>query len=575
MSTRSDLTSLSIPIISIVAPSPQLHSPSPKAFEVPPISKCYQKFIEIYFGLEIKEAPALPMIPMDLHSDQAAASSDTLSYADFVEAIPTDLSWKMLVPIRALLTDFVKHLLPFIHESCPKTYELLTDKKNASSLDALQKLFSALREFDKNNNPKQLISYVTICRNVLFSIKKPKDPDLVTALINNLENIIQMLYPENSHLIRKSVPELFGELALNFPGFRFQVAVNSYVYLAEALNDVFSLFQQNYEECTRKINEANYHSILPELSEAATLVKKEFFEGTPDFPRAYKIDIYRIYRELKKELKEHNQGLLYNLVKILASEYSLQNQRIICKGSKNTNARYVREHSETYRNFLPLVKEHQEYLLERCSSLAETCGILNNFHLYIKFGNLEQLRKRLSESSHSHCNFRIIFIDEILKFSKQYKTDPALLKQAISFFKSKEAEPLKKHRELVNILQRFYSQTQYNIKELLSEPLQLAESYSKDLFPVIYPNNLKNWFLVRAKAPAVRSIAKRSVLMQYEPLCDRRTPGLWRRRKTSFSSCLGIPTPFPPPAALKKPQAKDLSEASALHEKSKSPALED
>ena len=60
----------------------------------------------------------------------------------------------------------------------------------------------------------------------------------------------------------------------------------------------------------------------------------------------------------------------------------------------------------------------------------------------------------------------------------------------------------------------------------------------------VYPNNLKNWFLGRAKAPAVRSIAKRSVLMQYEPLCDRRTPGLWRSRKTSFSGCLGIGEPF-------------------------------
>ena len=28
--------------------------------------------------------------------------------------------------------------------------------------------------------------------------------------------------------------------------------------------------------------------------------------------------------------------------------------------------------------------------------------------------------------------------------------------------------------------------------------------------------------------------------MQYEPLCDRRTPGLWRSRKINFSSCLGI-----------------------------------
>src|SRR5271170_2212625 len=56
----------------------------------------------------------------------------------------------------------------------------------------------------------------------------------------------------------------------------------------------------------------------------------------------------------------------------------------------------------------------------------------------------------------------------------------------------------------------------------------------------LYPEPLENWNLDSAKAPAVRSIAKRSVLMQYGPLCDRRTPGLWRSRNSNLLTARGI-----------------------------------
>src|SRR5271154_4215450 len=59
----------------------------------------------------------------------------------------------------------------------------------------------------------------------------------------------------------------------------------------------------------------------------------------------------------------------------------------------------------------------------------------------------------------------------------------------------------------------------------------------------LYPEPLENWNLDSAKAPAVRSIAKRSVLMQYGPLCDRRTPGLWRSRNSNLLTARGIIIP--------------------------------
>src|SRR5271155_1790157 len=54
------------------------------------------------------------------------------------------------------------------------------------------------------------------------------------------------------------------------------------------------------------------------------------------------------------------------------------------------------------------------------------------------------------------------------------------------------------------------------------------------------PEPLENWNLDSAKAPAVRSIAKRSVLMQYGPLCVARTPGLWRSRNSNLLTARGI-----------------------------------
>src|SRR5208282_5767343 len=56
----------------------------------------------------------------------------------------------------------------------------------------------------------------------------------------------------------------------------------------------------------------------------------------------------------------------------------------------------------------------------------------------------------------------------------------------------------------------------------------------------LYPEPLENWNLDSAKAPAVRSIAKRSVLMQYGPLCVARTPGLWRSRNSNLLTARGI-----------------------------------
>src|SRR5271163_2875281 len=55
----------------------------------------------------------------------------------------------------------------------------------------------------------------------------------------------------------------------------------------------------------------------------------------------------------------------------------------------------------------------------------------------------------------------------------------------------------------------------------------------------IYPEPLENWNLDSAKAPAVRSIAKRSVLMQYGPLCDRSNPGALAQSKFQFANRSG------------------------------------
>src|SRR5271155_528042 len=63
------------------------------------------------------------------------------------------------------------------------------------------------------------------------------------------------------------------------------------------------------------------------------------------------------------------------------------------------------------------------------------------------------------------------------------------------------------------------------------------------------PEPLENWNLDSAKAPAVRSIAKRAVLMQYGPLCVARTPGLWRSRNSNLLTVRGIK--FTPWALLK------------------------
>src|SRR5271170_6134444 len=59
---------------------------------------------------------------------------------------------------------------------------------------------------------------------------------------------------------------------------------------------------------------------------------------------------------------------------------------------------------------------------------------------------------------------------------------------------------------------------------------------------MIYPEPLANWNLDSAKAPAVRSIAKRSVLMQYGPLCDRSNPGALAQSKFQFANRSGYIT---------------------------------
>ena len=60
------------------------------------------------------------------------------------------------------------------------------------------------------------------------------------------------------------------------------------------------------------------------------------------------------------------------------------------------------------------------------------------------------------------------------------------------------------------------------------------------LWMMLYPNNLKNWFLGWRESSRRSKIANGLVLRQYKPICDLQSPGLWRSPKTNFSGCLGI-----------------------------------
>lgn len=495
MSVRSELTTaLSSELTvgadsSVVASSVQV----PETAHVNPTPGCYQKFIESYFGLnDADDYEVMPVASSTLSHERAPSPIENSSAQfSFIEAVPEAMGWKMLLPVTELVMDFTENLLPFIGKKCPANFELLCNKSTGTYQDALQELILARYEFEKKGNPKQLVHFLNGCLKSIAEIKRPADPKLIKTLTDNIQQILQMLSSENCHLMRENVLHLYREQAPDSSGFKFHVAANSYAHLAHSLDHLTTLTAHLYQQTTGAIQSEQQSSSvsctlsgMPAVSQA---LKKEFFEGRPDFPRPYKIDIYRLYKNLGKELAEQNKCFFNNMGNILASEHSLEMRKIISRGADFSvcHPRYVREAAETYRLFLPHIKENKNYLSERCASLAQTCEVLSNFSLYLKFGNLELFQRRLDGVRYSARNFRNILVDEILKFSIQKNADRDLLIKVITFLKTEEGVPIRKYQGLLGQLQRFYSRAQLNIDTALEMPLQMAERKSQDLFPPI------------------------------------------------------------------------------------------
>lgn len=453
------------------------------------LPECFIRFLESYFEVQYEEdsSESPPFIVEGSKADNNTLSS---MKGSFVKAVSETMRWKLALPVREIVTHFVKDMILSKHShSAEKLFGLGHGKEPGYAVD-LQEFFLALHEFDKSGNAKPIRIFFDNQYKALAAITSPPLSEVTPILLMNITLLKEMFDPSNVSMLKKKALYFFQEELPRSADFHFQIAVNCFSYLEGCLGQLTILTglhmqsELNQKDVVSKQGDSS--RIFSEMAALILKLKKESLTAHSDLNQGYFTDCLLLFKDLESEFRRTHCVFDKSVLTILASDEIDAMRTVIESGEVEAfcDSNYVRNNKDSYENFLPLIKENKEYLSGKCAFLIETSQVLSNFYLYLKCGDLIRLQSRLDNECSSVRSFRKILIDEVLKFSKHIISDPILLKKVIEFLQSPEGEPVMKYRMYLNVLSKFFMKMDQNIHALIDVPFQLAEQNSKFLFPI-------------------------------------------------------------------------------------------
>jgi hypothetical protein len=394
-----------------------------------------------------------------------------------------------------LLNLFQDQMVDFGREMANKDSSFYTKilEKDSTGEDFQCEFFILLDTLKKSNDPTKIVHFFNKIIKHTESLQPAYNPFL--------ENIVTLFQSKRLDLFAKP-SAFFIRPELKFSSQElYRIAVKSTQYLCRALTYLNNIWVAKY---TQVYSLEKTDSIVNELK-LINHLNIRTLQLSQILSHGQKININTVVRtilkknDLESSFFKASVEILENDIarNYLATLQSDEVNKIIInnpqKNSQDYNQRYVQDNLEIYENFIPRIEEMHDNLIACSRKAIEYCAFLKDFPLYLQFGDIEKLKKRLDTKPFvSELATEIILFDEVNAFSLTLSEMP-LLKKVIDYIKDNKLAFLLSVRDFFLKKISFMNEMTTITTATLAGSLEFAKKCENNLFipPVIQSGHIR------------------------------------------------------------------------------------
>ncbi len=315
--------------------------------------------------------------------------------------------------------------------------------KGYENLEMYEELVLSIHDLIFDRQPSKIIGFLsnlTMGLNVMRGTleKKGLKSDIINNYMKELPFYIKLCASNRTDLFLNQIYSFSSTVKVPLPAIdRFRAAVG---YCDNLYNDL-----GNYIEYIRNTHTMRIQRYYVAESKVDPKVK-EALDQMPSFinhllaenqglTAQQKFDIKYIFERTEMDIDQKNNEFWANTLRVfddIMINYSVvscdETLNIFQIGEKNAQGYdldYVHKHREKYDNFIPRVRELHRWIIESTRDLLEISLMSTYLPLYLKCGNLDQLKAQLDEKKIFHRGkFQKILFRELKLFVNEYNNDP-------------------------------------------------------------------------------------------------------------------------------------------------------
>lgn len=418
------------------------------------------------------------------------------------------------IPISALpLFDLVIKDFYFFFNECeeldPQFFQKVLANPHAEMGHLLGDFIKKLNAFRRNGDSVSILNLLNKIAPFIEKIKLQEGAH--GSNIPQLFELYRMAFAlEKPEYFEKSAGFFLQPDHRLTPMERFQVALQSMQCLLDAFNLSDQLLRATSEVW---VNDKGLSDHPPSLQSWLDF-NTEILMKSPELSRATKVAVGRAIERVLKDIVDVHNLFAHCSVNFFSNDISNhyspviksnQAKDLMINGEEESSSdrkekcfTFLRNHRFILENFVPYAREMYVLMIKSATQNRECGSKLNDISIYLRFGDLGNLERRLKEERLAPCRVERILFEEISRFSENLKKDPTLYREALKFVLSHKI--VTEMRSYCIKYESLYDEFLQLLQGAIEGPLKSAEAYQHDLFI----------FAASSDLYAQRSFAKRA-----------------------------------------------------------------
>ncbi len=344
--------------------------------------------------------------------------------------------------IPAILSIVVN--ISVIFDECnkqnPQFPSLVLDKQKATVLDLIEELHLGTREFILTKNNARLIAFLKKLNLTIEAMKKTQTipSEEIDHMIINLALFIQLIQINRHDLLLSNSQKFFRNGKALSRLDHYHSTAHYAQQLTKRLLQFAGLTQDNIFNAHKRLQ----GFLCDETTRETISYISDLLNKTDTLCHSEKWDIRIIFANLVLQMVHKKNIHCRGYENVINDLCQLKHTELTTKGyvcDDESVEKHICTHQSAYKNSIARILEFHQWFQNSSKELSELSLLLKFLPLYLKFGDLDQLKARLKEKPVYHRGgFERILFEEIKQFSASYRRDRNLLGQVIGCLSANE-----------------------------------------------------------------------------------------------------------------------------------------